>query len=89
MNGTDTGNRSRPRVLLVASTGGHLTGVAVPFFYMARVLGIRTVYLEVIDRITTRTLTGRLVYPIVDAFAVQWPEQTRLYPGATVIGATL
>jgi UDP-N-acetylglucosamine:LPS N-acetylglucosamine transferase len=70
----------------VVSTGA---GVAVPFFYMARVLGIRTVYLEVIDRITTRTLTGRLVYPIVDAFAVQWPEQTRLYPGATVIGATL
>lgn len=74
----------RPDV--VVSTGA---GVAVPFFWAARILGIRTVYLEVIDRITTRTMTGRLVYPTVDAFAVQWPEQRSLYPGAQVIGATL
>lgn len=74
----------RPQV--VVSTGA---GVAVPFLAMAHATGIRTMFLEVIDRVTTRTLTGRLVYPFVDTFAVQWPEQQRLYPGATVIGATL
>lgn len=71
---------------IVVSTGA---GVAVPFIWAARAMHIRTMYIEVIDRITTRTLTGRMVYPVVDAFAVQWPEQVALYPEATVIGATL
>ncbi|WP_422116321.1 UDP-N-acetylglucosamine--LPS N-acetylglucosamine transferase [Brachybacterium sp. UNK5269] len=71
---------------LVISTGA---GVAAPFFAVAHALRIRTMYIEVIDRISSRTLTGRLVYPFSDAFAVQWVEQQRLYPGATVIGPTL
>ncbi|MDN6303353.1 MAG: UDP-N-acetylglucosamine--LPS N-acetylglucosamine transferase [Brachybacterium sp.] len=71
---------------LVISTGA---GVAAPFFAVAHLRGIRTMYIEVIDRITTRTLTGRMVYPFVDRFAVQWPEQQRLYPGAAVIGPTI
>lgn len=71
---------------LVISTGA---GVAAPFFAVAHAKGIRTMYIEVIDRISSRTLTGRMVYPFVDQFAVQWHEQERLYPGATVIGPTL
>lgn len=71
---------------LVISTGA---GVAAPFFAVAHVRGIRTMYIEVIDRIASRTLTGRMVYPFVDQFAVQWSEQERLYPGAAVIGPTL
>ena len=64
-------------------------GVAVPFFVVAKLLGIRTVYLEVVDRVETRTLTGRLVYPIADLFCVQWAEQARLYPRAVEVGAIL
>jgi beta-1,4-N-acetylglucosaminyltransferase len=64
-------------------------GVAVPFFVLAKVLGIRTVYLEVVDRIDTRTLTGRLVYPLTDVFCVQWEEQVPLYPRAVRVGALL
>lgn len=71
---------------LVISTGA---GVAAPFFAVAHAKGIRTMYIEVIDRIASRTLTGRMVYPFVDQFAVQWSEQERLYPGAAVIGPTL
>lgn len=71
---------------LIVSTGA---GVALPFFVVARVLGIRTVYLEVVDRLDSRTLTGRLVYPLTDGFAVQWAEQHSMYPGARVIGATI
>lgn len=71
---------------LVISTGA---GVAAPFFAVAHARGIRTMYIEVIDRIASRTLTGRMVYPFVDQFAVQWPEQEALYPGAVVIGPTL
>jgi len=38
----------------------------VPFFLVARVIGIRTAYLEVFDRITRPTMTGRLCYPIAE-----------------------
>ena len=64
-------------------------GVAVPFFVVAKLLRISTVYLEVVDRIETRTLTGRLVYPMTDLFCVQWEEQLRLYPRAVEVGALL
>lgn len=76
--------RDRPDV--VVSDGA---GVAVPFFAVARLLGIPTVYVEVYDRIDTRTLTGRLCRPLSSLFAVQWPEQQRLYPGSVVIGELL
>ena len=74
----------RPDVLI--SNGA---GVAFPFFIVARLLRVRTVYLEVYDRIWSPTLTGRLCYPLTDLFLLQWPEQARNYPRGTVIGALL
>ena len=71
----------RPDVIV--STGA---AMAVPFFAVARVLGVRTVFLEVYDRIDSRTLTGRLVRPITDEFLLQWPEQRELYGVGTVVG---
>lgn len=76
--------RYRPDV--VVSTGA---GVAFPFFLAARLLGIRTVYVEVFDRIDSATLTGRLCHPIANLFLVQWEEQRRLYPRAQLIGTLL
>jgi UDP-N-acetylglucosamine:LPS N-acetylglucosamine transferase len=80
--------RQLPRLRpdLVVSTGA---AVAVPFFVVARLLGIPTVYVEVFDRIDSPTLTGRLVRPLATRFCVQWPEQQHLYPGSTVIGPLL
>jgi UDP-N-acetylglucosamine:LPS N-acetylglucosamine transferase len=74
----------RPRV--VVSTGA---GVAFPFFVVARLLGMRTVYIEVYDRIDVPTLTGRLCYPLSDLFLLQWEEQKRLYRRGRVIGRLL
>lgn len=76
----------RVQPTLVVSTGA---GVAVPFFLVARALGVRTVYVEVFDRIETPTLTGRLCYPLSDLFLLQWDEQLRLYPKGRVIGPLL
>jgi hypothetical protein len=73
---------SRPQ--LIVSTGA---GLAVPFFVLGRLLGVRTMYLEVYDRIDSRTLTGRLVRPFTDEFLLQWPEQQAVYGGGTVVGA--
>jgi hypothetical protein len=63
--------------------------VAFPFFVVGRILGVRTVYLEVYDRITRPTLTGRLCYPLADMFLLQWPEQAGRYPRGQVIGCLL
>lgn len=74
------------RPAVVISTGA---GVALPFFLAAKCVGARTVYVEVYDRLDTRTLTARLCRPLSDLFCVQWEEQRRLYPDAEVIGGLL
>ena len=71
----------RPDVII--SNGA---GVAVPFFWMHRSVGASTAYLEVFDRIDSRTLTGRLCAPFADLFMVQWPEQKQLYPSSVLVG---
>jgi beta-1,4-N-acetylglucosaminyltransferase len=74
---------SRRRPDLLVSDGA---GVAFPFFLVARLLRIKTVYIEVYDRIDSPTLTGRLCRPLTNLFLVQWEEQKRFYPRAQVIG---
>lgn len=74
----------RPDV--VVSTGA---AVALPFFVVARLLGIPTIFIEVYDRIDSKTLTGRLCRPFTTTYCVQWEEQLLLYPGARVIGCLL
>ncbi len=73
--------RERPDVII--STGA---GVAVPFFWVGRLLGAHTVYLEVYDRIDSATMTGRLCRPVTDLFLVQWPEQQQLYRDTVTAG---
>jgi UDP-N-acetylglucosamine:LPS N-acetylglucosamine transferase len=74
----------RPDV--VVSSGA---GVAFPFFLVARLLGQKTVYVEVYDRIDSATMTGRLCYPFSNLFLLQWEEQRRSYPKGVVIGSLL
>jgi len=74
------------RPSLLVSNGA---GVAVPFFLTARALGIPSVYLEVYDRVDSRTMTGRLCRPLASAFCVQWPDQVKLYPGSELVGRLL
>lgn len=73
--------RFRPDVVI--SNGA---GVAFPFFGVAKAMGIPAVYLEVYDRIDSRTLTGRMCAPLSSLFLVQWPEQRELYEGSALVG---
>lgn len=73
--------RTRPDIIV--STGA---GLAVPFFVVGRLFGVKTVFLEVYDRIDTKTLTGRLVRPFTSAFLLQWPEQREVYGDGIVVG---
>lgn len=76
--------KNRPSLLV--STGA---GVALPFFIVARLCNVPTIYLEVFDRVDTHTLTGLLCRPLASAFCVQWPAQQDLYPGSECIGTLL
>jgi UDP-N-acetylglucosamine:LPS N-acetylglucosamine transferase len=60
---------------VIVSTGA---GPFVPFALLARALThSRIVYVESAAAVTAPTLTGRLVYGLVDDFFYQWPELAR------------
>jgi beta-1,4-N-acetylglucosaminyltransferase len=72
--------RSMPRVLrillsekpdVIVSLGAE---IALPFFFLAKPLRIKTVFIESWCRIHGLSKTGRLLYPLADAFYVQWPQ---------------
>lgn len=69
---------------LIISSGA---AVAVPFFYIGKLMGAKTVYIEVFDRIDKPTMTGKMVYPITDKFIVQWKEMKEVYPKAINLGS--
>jgi beta-1,4-N-acetylglucosaminyltransferase len=77
--------RERPQVLV--STGSE---IAIPFFVLAKVLRIRTVFVESVCRVHSTSGTGRLLYPLADSFLVQWPQMLELYgPKARYAGGLL
>lgn len=74
----------RERPGLIVSSGA---AIAVPFFVIGKLLGAKTVYVEVFDRVDAPTLTGRLVRRFTDLFVVQWPEMESVYPGSVDLGS--
>lgn len=69
---------------IIISSGA---AIAVPFFYLGKIFGAKTVYIEVFDRIDKPTLTGKLVYPVTDKFIVQWEEMKKVYKKAENFGS--
>lgn len=69
---------------LIISSGA---AVAVPFFYIGRLFGAKTIYIEVFDRIDKPTITGRLVYPVTNRFIVEWEDMKKVYPKAINLGS--
>jgi UDP-N-acetylglucosamine:LPS N-acetylglucosamine transferase len=61
--------RERPTVML--STGA---GLAVPAALVARILGIRVVYVETVASVRQPSLTGLLMPAWSDTVFVQWPQ---------------
>lgn len=60
----------RPRVLL--TTGAR---IAVPFFYLGRIMGCKLIYLESISRVNSLSMSFKLAAPVAHKRLVQWPEQ--------------
>jgi hypothetical protein len=57
----------RERPDLIFSCGAE---PAIPLFWLARIFGARTLFLESVTRFSNPTLTGRAVYPVSDLFLV-------------------
>ena len=61
--------REKPGVIL--SLGAE---IAIPFFFWGKLFGMKLIYIESWCRVNDLSRTGKIVYPIVDEFWVQWQE---------------
>ena len=64
---------------IIVTTGTH---TAVPMCYIAKLFRRKVIFIETFANSSTKTLSGRLVYPIADYFIVQWEEMLNIYPKA-------
>ena len=71
----------RPKVII--TTGTH---TAVPMCYIGKLFGSKIIFIETFAKRTTKTLSGKLVYPIANTFIVQWEDMLKLYPKAIYTG---
>lgn len=67
----------RPKVIV--TTGTH---TAVPMCYIGKLFGSKIIFIETFANSKTKTLSGKMVYPIADTFIVQWESMLELYPKA-------
>lgn len=75
---------SKEKPDLIISSGA---APAIPFFWIGKLLGAKTIYIEVFDRIGASTITGRLCYSVTDKFIVEWEEMKKVYPKAINLGS--
>ncbi|XHR81911.1 MAG: PssD/Cps14F family polysaccharide biosynthesis glycosyltransferase [Gloeotrichia echinulata GP01] len=68
---------------LVISTGASL---AINFGFLAKIMGIKFIFIESISRPNELSISGKLVYLISDEFYVQWPELCQKYNKAIFRG---
>lgn len=51
--------------------------VAIPFFYLGKLLRTRTIFVESWSRLSSPSGTGRIIYPVSDVFLVQWEQMLK------------
>jgi beta-1,4-N-acetylglucosaminyltransferase len=61
---------------IIISTGAEM---AIPSFILARIMGIKTIYIESLARVKNKSKTGRILYYIADVFLVQWINLLKKY----------
>ena len=58
--------------------------MTLPFFLLARLFGATCIFVETGARLSTPSMTGRLLYPVSNFFVVQNTALLRVYKKATV-----
>ena len=75
----------KPSILF--STGAE---IAIPAFYIGKIFfRTKLIFLESLARVNALSYTGRLLYPIVDLFLVQWPDLLKKAGHKAVYGGRL
>lgn len=74
-------HRERPDVVVC-------TGVLamIPLCIGAKLSGKKLIYIESFAKVTSATLTGKLLYHYADRFYVQWAQMQEIYPKAVCLG---
>jgi UDP-N-acetylglucosamine:LPS N-acetylglucosamine transferase len=77
--------KEKPSILF--STGAE---IAVPAFYVGKIFfRTRLIFLETLTRVKDLSYAGKVLYPIVDLFLVQWPELLEKAGSKAVYGGRL
>ena len=73
--------KERPKVMIT-------TGVLaiIPMALLIKLFGGKLIYIESFAKVTSKTLSGKLLYRFADRFYVQWEEMLKLYPNAIFKG---
>jgi len=67
----------REKPTLILSTGA---GPIVPFALVAKLLGIKCIFIETFARVTRPSMTGRIMYRLADRFFYQWKSLEEFFP---------
>lgn len=73
--------KSNPHAIISAGPS-----MAIPLFWMAKLWGVKTIFIESWVRVKHKSLSGRFVYPVSDLFFVQWPSMKKVYKRALYAG---
>jgi len=68
---------------VIVTTGTH---TAVEMCYIAKIFKSKVIWIETFANRHSKTMAGRMVYPIADTFVVQWEEMKEIYPKAVYWG---
>lgn len=71
---------------IIISTGAE---IGFPAMLLGVLSGKKVIYIESIARINSPSLTGKLIYPFISDFYVQWPEGKKFFPKAKYVGAVV
>lgn len=68
---------------VVISTGALAT---IPMCLISKIFRKKVIFIESFAKVTSPTLTGKLVYKFADQFYVQWEQMKKHYPNAIFKG---
>ena len=73
--------KERPDVMIT-------TGVlaVIPLAFLVKLFGGKLIYIESFAKVSSKNLTGNLLYKFADQFYVQWESMLKLYPNAIYKG---
>ncbi|MBL4932628.1 PssD/Cps14F family polysaccharide biosynthesis glycosyltransferase [Clostridium paridis] len=74
-------NKENPDVVI--STGALST---VPVCLLGKLKGKKVIFIESFAKISTQTLSGKIVYKFADLFIIQWEQLKEFYPNAVYGG---